>query len=150
MSRPDPTVPGLLLAGLLVALAGWFAAAQLHERRRRPGDLPEPDRRYFRRKDVRRLSGSLLMLAVAGAMAVGLWIDPRDGRTERQLWAASWLVVLGLIVVLLVLALWDWLALGPYARRAFRRLDLERRQAAAELDRLRRPPSSPRPPPAAL
>lgn len=150
MPTADATAVGLVLCGLLVLLAGGFAALQLRERKRRPAELSAPDRAYFRWKDARRLVGSTLMLLTAAGMAAGLWIDPSAGRAQRQAWSASWLTVMGLILILLVLAFWDWLALRPYARRALRRLDLERHQAAAELARLRQPPQPPGPPPQRL
>jgi hypothetical protein len=136
----DPLGPGLVLVGVLLVLAVWFAALQWRERRGRPPGLPPADARYFGHKDIRRLAGSLVMLLMAGAMGAGLWLDPRAGQTERRLWAAAWLAVMALVWILLGLGLWDWLALRRYAYRARHRLDLERRQAAAEFRRLRRPP----------
>jgi hypothetical protein len=143
----DPTGPGLALVGALIVLAVGFAALQWRERRHRPADQSPADTAYFARKDAGRLGGSLLMLLVAVAMAVGLRVDPRAGVTQRRVWAVSWLVVMALVLVLLAIALWDWVALRHYARRVRRSLDLERRQAAADLARLRRPPESPTSPP---
>jgi hypothetical protein len=136
-------IPGIILALAVAGLALWFAGHQWAERRRRPLDLSAEDTAYFRGKDHRRLAGSVLMGTIAVAMAVGLWIDPRSGAEAARTWVASWSTVLSLLLVLLVLALWDWLALHAYARRHRSALLREREVLMNDLLRLGRESRTP-------
>jgi hypothetical protein len=138
-----PKFLGLAIAMGLFSLAIAFIVLEWSDRRRRAADLPGAEARYFAVKDVRRLAGSLMMVLIALGMVVGLTLDPRRGRAVRQVWATSWLAVMILVVLLLSLALWDWIALRHYAVRQRVVLDRERRAVVEDARRLIRPTDRP-------
>jgi hypothetical protein len=146
--RATSIAVGLAIAAVLLLLALGFAALQWRERRQRATDLTADDSAYFARKDARRLAGSLVMGLIAVGMAVGLaGLDPTAGRDQRRAWAAVWLGVMVLVMFLLTLALWDWVALKRYAARHRRALDVERRAVVDEARRLMKPTDSDGPTP---
>ncbi len=136
-------IPGTVLAVAVTSLAVWFAGRQWLERKRRPEGLSAADLAYFRGKDHRRLAGSLVMGMVAAGMAVGLVVDPRRDVEAARVWVAAWSTVLCLLLVLLALASWDWLALQSYARRHRLALRRERDVLMNDLARLSRQPPPP-------
>ena len=84
-------------------------------------------------------------------MGVGVWVDPRAGRLERQVWGWCWIVVMVLVLVLLIMGISDWLALRRYAARQARALAAERKavlsqetRAAERADAIRRAETEPR------
>jgi hypothetical protein len=135
---------GYTLVATLVSLALGFGVWQWLERHRRAPDLPDADRHHFARQDARRLSGSMLMLAIAFGMALGLGLNPRAGRADARLFGIVWLSVFVLLCVLLALAMFDWIATRRYASRHRRALLRERVNALqSERQRLARPRSGP-------
>lgn len=136
-------IPGAALAIAVVLLALWFAGRQWRERKRRPDGLSAADLAYFRAMDHRRLAGSLVMALVSAGMAVGLIVDPRRGLDAARIWVAAWSTVLCLLLVLLALAGWDWLALHAYAHRQRLALRRERDVLMNDLARLAHQPPHP-------
>jgi hypothetical protein len=136
-------IPGVVLTVTLAALAIVSASRQLAERRGRSRGLSAEDAAYFRGKDHRRLAASAVMLLVVGGMAVGLLVDPRRDPDAARLWVASWSTVLSLLLVLVALATWDWLALHGYARRHRSTLQRERELLLRDIAGLaRKPPAT--------
>jgi hypothetical protein len=153
-------VSGAILAALLLALAGyygWRQALALAELRRKP-DLPVEERRYRRSQAYRRLAGSVLM-ACLGLLLVGalLWLeapaqrlaDERDAQPASQplspeqrsfalLYGWYFLIFLVVLLVVVGLAAWDYLATRRYAQREHRRLVADRRaMLTRQMNRLR-------------
>jgi membrane protein implicated in regulation of membrane protease activity len=129
--------PGRLLAAGVLAVALALLAWQWFERRRRPASRSQADARHFARQDLRRLLGAGVMALIAVMAWQGAEINPRAGRHEARLWASSWLLVAGLVLLLLTLALLDLLSIRLYARRHRRDLAAQQRAAiAAERRRL--------------
>ena len=116
---------GVFVVALLLLAWQWL------ERRRRPTSASADDDAYFGRRDPRRLAVSGVMLALAAGIYFGGRIPHlRDGR-PNVLFVEVWGVVFALILVLLALALVDWVATRDYANR--------QRKAIAEegIERLR-------------
>jgi hypothetical protein len=147
---------GLLLATLLVGLAGYFAWKQVQALRNLRGSQePREDRYYFRNQALRRLFGCVLMVALAGMLA-GWFVfgldevttqlvqegeaaaarEDRPAKTpekERAVAAASLYMVLTLVVLLglLFTAAVDALAIRRYSRRHFQKINDDRRAMIA-------------------
>ncbi len=114
------TSAGITLIAVFLGLRQWY------ERHAREQDLSSDDRDYFQRQDIRRGIGVAVMLAIAIALAVGARIPHKVGGQANWAFIEIWLVVSSLIVVLLLLALIDWIATRSYARRIRRSLARER------------------------
>ncbi|APW60326.1 hypothetical protein [Paludisphaera borealis] len=98
-------------------IAAFLGLRQWYERKGR-GDLASPEEAgFFRRQDVRRWLGVGVMLALAVEVYIGSWVEPRVGGRGNPRFVVVWLVVLSLIIVMLGLALADWLATRAYAAR---------------------------------
>jgi uncharacterized membrane protein len=98
-------------------IAAFLGLRQWYERKAR-GELDGPDEAaFFRRQDVRRWLGVGVMLALAIEVFLGASVEPRVGGRGNPRFVVVWLVVLSLIVVMLVLALADWLATRAYGLR---------------------------------
>jgi threonine/homoserine/homoserine lactone efflux protein len=148
---PGVVVFGTLLVVLLLAVAGFYAWRQvlLLRRLRRREDLPPEEDSFLRRQAWRRLINSGLMVVLAGLLAFSLvHLEGRVGKVARErerftkenapplteqekdlLRAWGWLQVAILLVLLtiLFLAAVDLFATRRYARRAFRKLQADRR-----------------------
>jgi uncharacterized membrane protein len=109
---------GSWLAIGLIAVVALLLAWQWAERRQRGAiDLPDDDRIHFRRQDVRRwvVAGALTLLAVG--IHFGSRLPYKRGGRPNPAFIEVWLAVFVLILVLLGLALADWLSTRAYARR---------------------------------
>jgi hypothetical protein len=151
-----------LLAALLVALAGFYAWRQIRALRtlRNQTELPREDRRYIIGQACRRLFCSVLMVALAGLLfttsTVGKPVDDliETGKQnvekqqrrplapeERQLVDRfTWHIIALLLVllVLLVLAGVDFLAIRRYGRRHYHQIQTDRKaMIERQLARLR-------------
>jgi hypothetical protein len=135
---------GGLLVVVLSAAACVFAWAQRNTLRRAV-HLPEAERRFERRRAIRRLVGCTLMLLMAGLIVFQylLWeyclkllappIAP-ENRIYYRLWGYSWVVILVALLSALFLAAYDALAnrshlLSQYGRMAEERRAMVQRQA---------------------
>jgi UDP-N-acetylmuramyl pentapeptide phosphotransferase/UDP-N-acetylglucosamine-1-phosphate transferase len=106
---------GLALGIVLIAL--FLGLRQWYERRARDRDLSGADRSHFARQDVRRNLGVAVLLAIAAVVVATTRLAPEVEGKSNPAFAELWLIVLALIVVILWLALLDWLATRAYARR---------------------------------
>ncbi len=140
----------IAICALMLGLGLW------RERRTRDGSLPVADRRHFLFQDLRRAFGILLM----GYLALGVYIgsrlplfvlEPKDpgeaGPVELTAGAVIvpvveahpnrrflivWLGVFASVVILLGLAMIDWIATRRYARRHRREMHQERLEILRE------------------
>lgn len=106
---------GLALGVFLIAL--FLGLRQWYERRARNLDLSAADYAHFARQDARRNLGVAVLLAIAAIVVVTTRLSPKVEGKANPAFAELWLIVLALIVVLLALALLDWLATRVYFRR---------------------------------
>ncbi len=133
----DGTVVGSALAVLLLGIGIYYAARVTRGWLRREEEGEPEETRYFASRRVRRLAGALVMIMIGLAMGLGVWVDPRAGRLERQVWGWCWVVAMGLALVLLTLGMADWIALRRYAARQGKALAAERREVIAQERALR-------------
>jgi hypothetical protein len=117
---------GITLVAIFLALRQWY------EWRARALDLSDDDRGYFFRQDVRRGLGVVVMLVLAGGLYLGSRIPPQVAGHASLTFVQVWLAIGSLIIVMLGLALLDWISTRLYARRHHRALALERRKLLRE------------------
>lgn len=98
-------------------IAAFLGLRQWYEHRGRSESSSTEDDVHFRRQDVRRWAGVVVMLALALDVFWGSWIEPQIAGRGNPWFAVVWLVVLSLILLMLGLALLDLLATRKYARR---------------------------------
>ncbi len=115
-------VASLLMAGLVLAAAAFLGWRQWRDVQSRPPALSPRDEGHFARQDLRRLLGTIILVLIAAALAVGAWIPDRVGGQVNKTFVNLWAGVALMMVVLLVLALLDWISTRVYARRQRRRL----------------------------
>jgi lysylphosphatidylglycerol synthetase-like protein (DUF2156 family) len=112
----------LALALFVGACAVALAAHLWWERGRRSPDLTTIDRKHFLHQDLRRAVGILLMAALAlGVYVVSrlptrIVVSPTEAHPNRRFLAVC-LAVFASVILLLGLAVIDWLAIRRYARR---------------------------------
>lgn len=98
-------------------IAAFLGLRQWYERKWR-GELDGPEEAaFFRRQNVRRWLGVGVMQALAVEVFFGSSVQPRVGGRGNPRFVVVWLVVLSLIIVMLGLALADWLATRAYGLR---------------------------------
>ena len=135
-SSQDWTSLALAVAvGLVATLLGlrlWW------ERADRDRHLPADDRNHFILQDLRRAVGIALMAFVAFGVYVGSRLPSRIVRPvaaqgasameahPNRRFLALWMGVFAAVVILLALAMIDWLSTRRYARRHRREMDRER------------------------
>jgi hypothetical protein len=138
----DTEFYGSVLAGgvalVAVALLGWVWM----DRRQRPSELSEEDRAHFVSQEIRRSVVATAMFLLAVGIYFGSRIETkRDGRPNAW-FIAIWLAVFALVIVLLTLALVDWVSTRRYARRQRQTILREGLQILGEeLRRRAEPPS---------
>jgi hypothetical protein len=119
----------VLLASAVALTAVGLALRQWYEKRQRQREpeMSGPDAEHFARQDFRRAVAG----AVMGLLALGVVVGARIGHMvaggANPWFLEVWLVVFGLILVLLGLALADWVATWRYARRQHQAIVHERR-----------------------
>jgi UDP-N-acetylmuramyl pentapeptide phosphotransferase/UDP-N-acetylglucosamine-1-phosphate transferase len=128
---------GLALGIFLIAL--FLGLRQWYERRARDLDLSPADHAHFSQQDARRNLGVAVLLAIAAIVVVTTRLEPKVEGKANPTFAELWIIVLALIVVLLALAMLDWLATRVYARRHRRQMIRESLEAIRHQAR----PSSP-------
>ncbi len=147
---------GMVLAGLIVAIAVYFALQQRETiaMLRRDTELSPADRRYWYRRVVRRLISAAL-LCIFAAMLIGhffLWpsLDslrpdapvaevPENAKESLRFFTGYWIAAMLVFGLALLLAVLDALATMRYGARHRRLLENDRRAALAEeVERLQR------------
>lgn len=127
MEVPDN---GRIVAVALAALVGLIAIVlawrQQVDRSRRGSDLSDADSLHFRRQDRRRLLGAGLMVVLAIGLVVGTEMSPGTREQPNLAWLRLWIGVCLLVLMLLGLALADWVANARYASRHRRSIEDER------------------------
>lgn len=111
---------GVGVVALLLAAWLWY------ERRLRDPELSDEDAAHFARQDVRRGAVAVILLLIAAGLSIGSRVEPRAAGRANQTFVLVWLGVSVLILVLLLLATFDWIATRTYARRHIRALARER------------------------
>jgi hypothetical protein len=147
---------GIGLAGLLVAVAGYFAYRQQQtlQQLRHDTDLTNDDRRYLHRQVVRRLFSSVLLVVLAGFLVGWYFLEPdmdalrpvdpaaempESTKESLRFFAYYWIAAMLVFLVVLVLAVYDILATARFGARQRRQLDEDRRNTLkAEVERLQR------------
>jgi hypothetical protein len=142
---------GTLLVVALVALGGFYIWRQVRllRRLRLRLDIPSEEDDFLRGQARRRLLGSALMLVLAGLLAFVLTtLEPPAQRLAEQRepftadnappftpeqesflrwWGGLWVVILVVLLAVVVVAGIDAWATRSFARRAFRKLQDDRR-----------------------
>ena len=122
----------LLISSGVAMIAVFLGLRQWYEWRARETELSELDRRYFVRQDARRGLGVAVMLVIAVGLYFGSRIPPKVAGRANLTFVEVWLAIIALIIVMLVLALVDWVATRIYARRQSRSIARERLQILRE------------------
>jgi hypothetical protein len=122
---------GVAAAAILLGLRQW------HERRLREPDLSAADASHFARQDLRRALGVVVMLLLAAGLSAGARVEWRLAGRANPLFIQLWLGVFLLILILLVLAVLDWLSTRLYARRHVRAMARERLEILRDEYKLR-------------
>ncbi len=122
----DLASSGVLMSTGIMMIAFFLGLRQWYEFRAREPNLADIDRGYFARQDLRRGLGVAVMLVLALAIWIGARIEPKIAGKANLTFVQVWFAVIVLILVLLVLALFDWLATQVYARRQRRSIARER------------------------
>jgi hypothetical protein len=128
----DLASASLLISSGITLIAAFLGLRQWYEWRARDVDLSDLDRSYFFRQDVRRGLGVAVMLILAAGLYVGSRIPPKVADHANLTFVRVWLAISGLIIVMLGLALLDWISTRLYARRQHRELSSERRKILKE------------------
>ena len=122
----------LLISSGVTLIAAFLGLRQWYEWRARESDLSDRDRVFFFRQDVRRGLGVAVMLILAAGLYFGSRIPPRVAGHANLTFVQVWLAIVSLIMVMLGLALLDWISTRLYARRQHRFLASERRRILRE------------------
>jgi hypothetical protein len=128
----DLASSSLLTSSGITLIAAFLGIRQWYEWRARESDLSYRDRVYFFRQDVRRGLGVAVMLILAAGLYFGSRIPPRVAGHANLTFIQVWLAIVSLIMVMLGLALLDWISTRLYARRQHRSLASERERILRE------------------
>ena len=128
----DLASSSLLISSGITLIAAFLGLRQWYEWRAREVDLSEPDRKYFFRQDLRRGLGVAVILILAAGLYFGSRIPPKVADHANLRFVQVWLAIGALIIVMLGLALLDWISTRLYARRQHRELSSERRKILRE------------------
>jgi len=118
---------GVALIAVFLGLWQWY------EWRARERDLSDLDHGYFFRQDVRRGLGVAVMLILALGLFFGSRIPHKVARSVNLTWVVVWMAIIALVVLLLVLALFDWVSTRSYARRQRRSMARERQKIVRDV-----------------
>jgi hypothetical protein len=128
----DLASSSLLISSGITLIAVFLGLRQWYESRARDGNLSDDERGYYFRQDVRRGLGVAVMLILAAGLYFGSRIPPKVAGHANLTFVRAWLAIITLIVVMLGLALLDWISTRLYANRQFRSLASERRRILRE------------------
>jgi hypothetical protein len=151
-SPEDLPSASLAMAAGISLIAAFLGLREWYERRARETDLSEADRLHFARQDARRILGVGVIFAIVVILLVSAALEPRIKGKANLVFIELWVVALGLIIVLLVLAMIDWVGTRTYARRQRRQIIREslagiRKEARSLGSSIRKKPDSPAEPP---
>jgi hypothetical protein len=121
---------GIAMIALFLGLQQWYLW------RARATDLSALDRRYFLRQDLRRGLGVAILLLLALGISAGSRVKPKVAGHVNLFFLEIWLAVVVLVLALLALAFWDWLAIRSYASRQRQSMVRERLELLDETYRL--------------
>lgn len=122
---------GLVLGASVAVLSVVFAFLQWHGKRTREDELSDEDASHFFHQDRRRWQVAALLLAIGVLMILGSSFGPWD-RPSGRAWGMIWFAVSGLVMILLLLAIRDWISVRSYAGRLRREFLAERLEALRE------------------
>ena len=149
---------GVLLTIILLGMAGFFGWRQLLTLRslRSADNVSDEDRRYMSRQAWRRLTCSVIMVVLAGMLAMHYRLEPAANElaNKKQLdpaheftpaeeaftrtYAVYWAIVLLLLLTIVVLAGVDFFAIRRFGLRHYREIQADRRaMIEGELSRIR-------------
>jgi hypothetical protein len=115
---PDATGPAsLVLSALVLAAAVFLGIRQWRDVRGRPAMLSPGDEGHFARQDIRRALGTIVLLILAVALALGGRMPPQVNGQANQRFVMLWSGIILLMLVLVVLAGLDWISTRLYWRR---------------------------------
>jgi hypothetical protein len=141
----DPASSGLFLSLGIGLIAVFLGLSQWYEWRARDPDLPENDRSHFRRQDLRRSAGVILLILLAIEIWEGSRIPYSLATKPNPAFVFIWLSVGIELIILVALAMTDLLSTRRYARRQRRSMILERLRLLRDA---RRDPAGGQAPPA--
>jgi len=119
-------VVGLVFSIGVACVSGLLRLWLRHDQRGRSEQDSPQDAQHFERQDRRRGLIATILLVLAALILIGSGVDPRPAGRPNPAFVLTWLTAFGLILVLLWLALVDWVATRHYARRQFHHLSRER------------------------
>jgi hypothetical protein len=119
---------GMALGASVAVLSVFFMFLQLRQRRVREERHSEEDASYFFFRDRRRWQVAGVLMAIGALMIAGSGFTPWD-RNSGRAWGLIWLGVSGLVMVLLSLAIRDWVSVRSYTGRLRREFLAERLEA---------------------
>jgi hypothetical protein len=131
---------GIMIAGVLIASAAFFAWRQTVILRTLGADVEVPpdqrQRRYLLKQCSRRLFGSLLLFVLAGMMIGALFLDfDPDPQVDRaaakqtvQFLSFYVMAMLLVLLVILILAIVDFWAIARFSLQQRKQLLLEQQQ----------------------
>ena len=103
----DPASSGPYLSLGIGLIAVFLGLSQWYEWRARDAELPEKERSHYRRQDLRRTAGVVLLLWLAVEIWVGSEIPHRIATRPNPTFLFIWLSVGVKLIVLLALAMLD-------------------------------------------
>jgi len=116
---------GILLIVMLLGLAGLFAWRSLRALRTL-GSASTEDRRYHRNQAWRRVACAVLMVLCAGLFLGWFFLEEELSRSA-ELSVFYWISVLLLVLAILFLAAFDFLAIARFGLRHHRQIVADRR-----------------------
>jgi len=142
----DTASTGLFFSIGVGMIALFLGLSQWYEWRARDPDLPDIDRSHYRRQDLRRAAGVVLLFWLAIEIWAGSRIPHRIADRPNPTFLFIWLSVGIKLIILLALAMLDLVHTRRYATRLRRAMILERlrlvRDARRRSDRGQAPSSS--------
>lgn len=128
---------GMMLSAGVFAVGLGLVAWEVFEAKRPGLATSDEDVRHFAHQRTRRRIVATMMLALSGLLLSGSRLPHKLGDRPNPAFIIVWMTVFVLILLLLCLAVIDWLATGRYARRQVERLARERLALLQEEARLR-------------
>src|SRR4051812_19723769 len=108
---PDITSASLVLSSVVLIVAALLGWREWADRRVRDPDPSAEDRVHFATQDARRSTGIVILVLLAVGVAIGSRTPIRVDQRANPLFVGIWLGVFVLIFVILLLAMFDWIAL---------------------------------------